>query len=174
MSCCPYELYGQLARPSTSSGAALVNPESYDDIRQAVRALCARFDSAYWQESDHHARYPEEFVRALTEAGWLAALIPAEYGGAGLGISEAAVVLEEVNRSGGNAAAAHAQMYVMGTLLRHGSDEQKERWLPRIAAGELRLQAFGVTEPNAGSDTRRIETRATRDGETWTIHGQKV
>lgn len=144
-----------------------------DEIRAAVRELCARFGPEYWRALEPD-RYPEEFVRALTEAGWLAALVPERWGGGGLGIAEAAVVLEEVNRSGGNAAAAHAQMYVMGTLLRHGSEEQKERWLPRIASGELRLQAFGVTEPNAGSDTRRIETRAERDGDEWRIRGQKV
>ncbi|HET8607970.1 MAG TPA: acyl-CoA dehydrogenase family protein [Gaiellaceae bacterium] len=144
-----------------------------DEIRGAVRELCARFPAEYWRGLEPDG-YPEGFVRALTDAGWLAALVPERYGGGGLGIAEAAVVLEEVNASGGNAAAAHAQMYVMGTLLRHGTGEQKERWLPRIAAGELRLQAFGVTEPNAGSDTRRIETRADRDGDAWRIRGQKV
>jgi acyl-CoA dehydrogenase len=144
-----------------------------DEIRAAVRELCGRFPPEYWRRLEPD-RYPEDFVRALTDAGWLAALIPEAYGGGGLGLAEASVVLEEVNRSGGNAAAAHAQMYVMGTLLRHGSEEQKQRYLPRIAAGELRLQAFGVTEPNAGSDTRSLETRAEPEGGHWLIHGQKV
>ena len=129
---------------------------THDEIRSAVRSLCARFPGEYWRDVDRREVYPEEFVRALTEAGWLAALIPAEYGGAGLGLPEAAVILEEVNRSGANAGACHAQMYVMGTLLRHGSEEQKQRFLPGIAAGELRLQAFGVTEPDAGLDTTAI------------------
>jgi acyl-CoA dehydrogenase len=151
-----------------------VNPESHDDIRQAVRSLCARFDSAYWQECDHHARYPEEFVRALTEAGWLAALIPQEYGGAGLGLAEASVVMEEINRSGGNSGACHGQMYNMGTLLRHGSEEQKRRYLPRIARGELRLQSMGVTEPTTGTDTTKLKTTATRKADHYVVNGQKV
>src|SRR5919198_5713249 len=141
-------------------GAADLQP-----IRQAVGELCRRFPDAYWRELDRQRAYPEQFVRALTEAGWLAALIPERYGGGGLGIAEASVVLEEINRSGGNAAACHAQMYLMGTLLRHGSEEQKRRYLPGIATGELRLQAFGVTEPNAGSETTRIETAAGRRGD---------
>ena len=144
-----------------------------EEIRGAVRSLCDGFGVEYWRGLEPNG-YPSEFVAALTEHGWLAALIPEEHGGAGLGIGAASVVLEEVNRSGGNAAACHAQMYVMGTLLRHGSDDQKRRWLPRIAAGEIRLQAFGVTEPTAGSDTSAITTRAERDGETWRISGQKV
>jgi len=144
------------------------------DIRQAVRALCARFPDAYWRGLDREKAYPEEFVKAMTEAGWLAILIPEEYGGGGMGVSAAAAVLEEVHRSGGNAAACHAQMYIMGTLLRHGSPEQKEYYLPRIASGELRLQAFGVTEPDAGSDTTRIRTRAERKGDRYIINGQKV
>jgi acyl-CoA dehydrogenase len=147
---------------------------SEGEIRSAVRELCARYPDSYWRDIDRREAYPEEFVRALTEAGWLAALIPERYGGAGLGISQAAVILEEVNLSGANAGACHAQMYVMGTLLRHGSDEQKDRWLPPIAAGELRLQAFGVTEPDAGLDTTSIRTRARRDGNTYTIDGQKI
>jgi alkylation response protein AidB-like acyl-CoA dehydrogenase len=147
---------------------------SEGEIRSAVRELCARYPDTYWRDVDRREAYPEEFVRALTEAGWLAALIPDQYGGAGLGISQAAVILEEVNRSGANAGACHAQMYVMGTLLRHGSEQQKQRWLPPIAAGELRLQAFGVTEPDAGLDTTSIRTRARRDGETYTIDGQKI
>jgi len=144
-----------------------------DEIRAAVRELCDRFGVEYWRKLEPDT-YPEEFVRALTEAGWLAALIPEAYGGGGLGIAEASVVLEEVNRSGGNAAACHAQMYVMGTLLRHGSEEQKRRILPRIAAGEIRLQAFGVTEPAAGSETTAITTRAEPEGDAWLLHGQKV
>jgi acyl-CoA dehydrogenase len=143
-------------------------------IRTAVRRLCSDFDGAYWRETDANLRYPEEFVRALTEAGWLACLIPTEYGGSGLGLAEGSIVLEEINRSGGNAAAAHAQMYVMGALLRHGSDEQKRRYLPRIASGELRLQAFGVTEPDAGSETTAIKTFARRAGDDYLINGQKV
>jgi acyl-CoA dehydrogenase len=145
-----------------------------DAIRAAVRRLCRGFDGAYWRETDAGRRYPEEFVRALTEAGWLACLIPSEYGGSGLGLAEGSIVLEEINRSGGNAAAAHAQMYVMGALLRHGSDEQKHRYLPRIASGELRLQAFGVTEPDAGSETTALKTFAARDGDRYVINGQKV
>src|SRR5439155_6541935 len=143
------------------------------EIRAAVRELCAGFPGDYWRALEPD-RYPEEFVRALTENGWLAALIPQEYGGAGLGVTAAGVILEEINASGGNAGACHAQMYTMGTLLRHGSDEQKSRYLPRIAAGELRLQAFGVTEPTAGSDTRSIQTTAERTADGWVIRGQKI
>ena len=135
---------------------------SHDEIRSAVRELCARFPDEYWREVDREESYPQAFVDALTDAGWLAALIPTEYGGAGLGISEAAVIMEEINRSGANGGACHAQMYIMGTLLRHGSEEQKQRYLPRIASGELRLQAFGVTEPTTGSDTTQLRTRAER------------
>ncbi|HZP95667.1 MAG TPA: acyl-CoA dehydrogenase family protein [Candidatus Limnocylindria bacterium] len=148
--------------------------QEHDEIRQAVRDLCARFPDAYWRDLDRRSAYPEEFVRALTEAGWLAALIPAEYGGAGLGITEGALILEEINASGGNAASAHAQMYTMGTVLRHGSEEQKRRYLPRIASGELRLQAFGITEPEAGSETARIRTTATRRGDEWVVTGKKI
>ena len=129
-------------------------------IREAVRSLCRDFPDAYWRDVDKEERYPQEFVDALTASGYLAALIPEEYGGAGLGITEASIILEEINRSGGNPGACHAQMYTMGTLLRHGSEEQKRRYLPAIAKGDLRLQAFAVTEPNAGSETTRIETRA--------------
>ncbi|MGZ4355569.1 MAG: acyl-CoA dehydrogenase family protein [Gaiellaceae bacterium] len=148
-------------------------PDELSEIRGAVRALCERFPGEYWRslEPDH---YPEEFVRALTEHGWLAALIPDEYGGGGLGLTAASVILEEINASGGNGAACHAQMYTMGTLLRHGSEEQKRRYLPRIAAGELRLQAFGVTEPTVGSDTTRIQTTARRVDEGYVIRGQKI
>jgi acyl-CoA dehydrogenase len=147
---------------------------SHEEIRSAVRDLCARFPGEYWRDLDRREAYPEEFVKALTEAGWLAALIPTEYGGAGLGLGDAAIILEEVNRSGANAGACHAQMYVMGTVLRHGSDEQKQRYLPGIAAGELRLQAFGVTEPDAGLDTTSIRTRARRNGDSYVIDGQKI
>lgn len=145
-----------------------------EEIRAAVRSLCQQFPEAYWQETDEQRRYPEEFVRALTEAGWLSLLIPQEYGGAGLGVLEGSVVLEEINRSGGNAAACHAQMYTMGALLRHGSAEQKRRWLPEIASGHLRLQSFGVTEPDAGSDTTRISTFAERRGDRYLVRGRKV
>jgi acyl-CoA dehydrogenase len=147
---------------------------SHEEIRSAVRDLCARFPGEYWRDVDRREAYPEEFVAALTAAGWLAALIPPDYGGAGLGLGDAAIILEEVNRSGANAGACHAQMYVMGTLLRHGSEEQKERYLPGIAAGELRLQAFGVTEPDAGLDTTSIRTRARRSGDRYVVDGQKI
>jgi acyl-CoA dehydrogenase len=148
-------------------------PEELGDIRAAVRELCDRFPGEYWRGLEPDV-YPEEFVRALTEAGWLAALVPAEYGGAGLSITAASVILEEINASGGNAGACHAQMYTIGTILRHGSKEQKQRLLPRIADGELRLQAFGVTEPTAGSDTTSIQTTATRTPGGWLVHGQKI
>ena len=143
-------------------------------IRSAIRTICRDFPDAYWRDLDGRRAYPEEFVKALTAGGWLALLIPEQYGGAGLGVTEAGVVLEEINRSGGNAAPSHAQMYIMGTLLRHGSEEQKQRYLPRIASGKLRLQAFGVTEPTAGSDTTHIQTRAVRDGDHYVVNGQKV
>lgn len=146
----------------------------HEEIRAAVRELCQRFPDAYWRELDEEHRYPLDFVGAMTEAGWLAILIPQEYGGAGLGTMEAAIVLEEVNRSGGNAAACHAQMYTMGTVLRHGSEEQRRRWLPALAEGRLRLQSFGVTEPDAGSDTTQISTFAERVGDRYRIRGRKV
>lgn len=143
-------------------------------IRESVRATCAAFPNEYWRELDAQREYPEAFVRALTEVGWLGALIPTEYGGLGLGIDEASVILEEVNRSGGNAGPAHAQMYVMGTLLKHGSGDQKRRYLPDIASGKTRLQAFAVTEPGAGTDTTRITTTAAfRDG-AYIISGRKI
>jgi acyl-CoA dehydrogenase len=148
--------------------------EEQEGIRKAIRDLCKDFADPYWRELDKTHAYPEAFVRALTEAGWLAMLIPEQYGGSGLGITEAAIVLEEVNHAGGNAATAHAQMYIMGTLLRHGSDEQKQRYLPRIASGELRLQAFGVTEPDAGSETTKLSTFAKKAGDKYVINGQKV
>jgi acyl-CoA dehydrogenase len=143
-------------------------------VREAVRETCARFGDEYWRDVDARNAYPEDFVRALTDGGWLAVLVPEEYGGAGLGVTEAALVLEEINRSGGNGAVCHAQMYTMGTLLRHGSDEQKGRYLPEIAAGRLRLQAFGVTEPTSGSDTTRIATYAERTDDGYVVSGQKV
>ena len=145
-----------------------------EEIRSAVRDLCAGFGGDYWRELDRKREYPERFVRALTEAGWLGALIPTEYGGSGLGVADAAAILEEINRSGGNAASAHAQMYTMGTLLRHGNEEQKRRYLPGIAKGEIRLQAFGVTEPEAGSETTRLRTTATRKGDRYVVNGKKV
>jgi acyl-CoA dehydrogenase len=148
-------------------------PAELGEIRAAVRELCSHFPGEYWRSLEPD-RYPQEFVEALTANGWLAALIPEEYGGAGLSLTAAAVILEEISASGGNPAACHAQMYVMGTLLRHGSDEQKQRFLPRVAAGELRLQAFGVTEPNAGSETTSIETFATRIDGGYRIRGQKI
>jgi acyl-CoA dehydrogenase len=146
----------------------------HEAIRSAVREICRDYPDPYWRELDKKQEYPEAFVRALTEAGWLSALIPEQYGGAGLGITEASVILEEINHSGANSGACHAQMYIMGTLLRHGNEEQKRRYLPQIASGELRLQAFGVTEPNAGSETTRIETSAVRKGDVYVINGQKV
>ncbi|MBV9358735.1 MAG: acyl-CoA/acyl-ACP dehydrogenase [Chloroflexi bacterium] len=148
--------------------------EEHQAIRTAVRELCRDFPDAYWRQLDEAGAYPEAFVRTLSDAGWLAALIPEAYGGAGLGIAEASIVLEEIHRSGGNAAACHAQMYIMGTLLRHGSEAQKQGYLPPIAAGELRLQAFGVTEPNAGSETTRIQTFAARRGDRFVVNGQKI
>jgi acyl-CoA dehydrogenase len=142
-------------------------------IRDEVRALCERFPGSYWQGLEPDT-YPTEFVAAMTDAGYLAALIPEEYGGGGLSLDAACAILEEVNASGGSSSACHAQMYTMGTLLRHGSQEQKARWLPRVASGELRLQAFGVTEREAGSDTRRIATRAERRGDHWVVNGHKA
>lgn len=145
-----------------------------DELRAQVRKLCARYDNEYWRKLDRERAYPEAFVDDLTAAGYLACLIPEEYGGAGLRMREAAVILEEINRSGANGAACHAQMYTMGTLLRHGSEEQKQRWLPEVASGDLRLQAFAVTEPDAGSDTTRISTFAERRGDHYVIRGQKI
>jgi len=145
------------------------------DLRHAVRGLCKAFPDAYWRDLDAARAYPEAFVKALTDAGYLAALIPEEYGGSGLGVVEASIILEEINRSGGNAGACHAQMYTMGTLLRHGSEAQKRAFLPKIATGALRLQAFGVTEPTTGSDTTQLKTRAEKKGnDRYLINGQKV
>src|SRR3989337_311200 len=148
-------------------------PDELNEIRAAIRELCAQFPGEYWRDLEPD-RYREEFVAALTENGWLAGLIPEEYGGAGLSLTAASVILEEINASGGNSGACHAQMYTMGTILRHGSVEQKERYLPRIASGELRLQAFGVTEPTAGSDTTSIQTTAQRSSGGYLVHGQKI
>ena len=146
----------------------------HDSLRHNVRELCGRFRDAYWRGLEFGREYPEEFVRSLTKAGYLAALIPEQYGGAGLGITEAAIILEEINRSGGNAAACHAQMYIMATLLGHGSEDQKRQYLPSIANGDLRLQAFGVTEPTTGSDTTQLKTMAVRKGDHYVVNGQKV
>ncbi|MBB2926451.1 acyl-CoA dehydrogenase family protein [Paraburkholderia silvatlantica] len=148
--------------------------DSHQDIREAVRDLCQQFAGEYFRKVDEERGYPEAFVNALTEAGWLAALIPQEYGGSGLGLTEASVIMEEINRSGGNSGACHGQMYNMGTLLRHGSAEQKSRYLPKIATGELRLQSMGVTEPTTGTDTTKIKTTAERKGDRYVINGQKV
>jgi len=148
--------------------------ELHLSLRQAVREICGRFPDAYWRQLDAERAYPDAFVRALTDAGYLAALIPQEYGGAGLGIAEASIVLEEINRCGGNAGACHAQMYIMGSLLRHGSDAQKRTYLPALASGALRLQAFGVSEPTTGSDTTQLKTMAVRQGDSYVVTGQKV
>lgn len=150
------------------------NPDTYPEIRDAVARLCARFPGDYWRARDRDMSYPTEFVSALTEAGWLAMLIPEEYGGAGLPLSAAAAVLEEIQRAGCNGGACHAQMYTMGTLLRHGSADQKARYLPKIASGALRLQAFGVTEPTSGTDTGALRTTARREGEHFIVSGQKI
>ncbi|MGB2815597.1 MAG: acyl-CoA dehydrogenase family protein, partial [Burkholderiaceae bacterium] len=148
--------------------------DRFQDIRDAVRDLCAQFPDEYHREVDEKRGYPEEFVEALTKAGWLAALIPTDYGGSGLGLAEASVIMEEINRAGGNSGACHGQMYNMGTLLRHGSEEQKQKYLPRIASGELRLQSMGVTEPTTGTDTTKIKTMAVRKGDRYVVNGQKV
>jgi len=148
--------------------------ETFADLREGVRKLCARFPGSYWQALDRDRKYPTEFVTTLAQEGWLSVLIPEAYGGSGLGIAAATAVLEEVHRSGCNGGAAHAQMYTMGTLLRHGSDAQKERYLPAIARGDLRLQAFGVTEPTSGTDTTRLKTFARRDGDRYIVNGQKI
>jgi len=152
-----------------------LNPaDQFQDLRSALRELCAQFPAEYFRRIDEQRVYPEEFVDALTKAGWLAALIPEEYGGSGLGLTEASVIMEEINRAGGNAGACHGQMYNMGTLLRHGSEPQKRAYLPRIARGELRLQSMAVTEPVAGTDTTRIKTTAVRKGDHYVVTGQKV
>jgi acyl-CoA dehydrogenase len=148
--------------------------DQFQDMREALRDLCNRYDSAYWQKIDHERGYPEAFVTAMTEAGWLAALIPEEYGGSGLGLAEASVIMEEINFSGGNSGSCHGQMYNMGTLLRHGSDVQKKMYLPKIATGELRLQSMAVTEPTTGTDTTKLKTTAVKKGDKYIINGQKV
>lgn len=165
-----------------ASGAAAGNAQTPDAdgadvtaaIRDGVRALCANFPGDYWRVKDRERAYPTEFVEALTEAGYLAALIPEDFGGSGLGLTQAAAILEEIHKSGCNGAACHAQMYIMGTILRHGSAAQKETWLPRIASGDLRLQAFGVTEPTSGTDTLNLRTTAVRDGDRYIVNGQKI
>ena len=149
-------------------------PDQYQDMREALRDLCKSFDSAYWQKIDHERGYPEAFVKAMTEAGWLAALIPEEYGGSGLGLAEASVIIEEINFSGGNSGSCHGQMYNMGTLLRHGSEAQKKMYLPKIATGELRLQSMAVTEPTTGTDTTKLKTTAVKKGDKYVVNGQKV
>ena len=153
---------------------AIPAADEFQELREAVRALCKDFDSAYWQKVDAARGYPEAFVDALTRAGWLAAMIPAEYGGSGLGLAEASVILEEVNRCGGNSGTVHGQMYNMFTLLRHGSEAQKSFYLPKLASGELRLQSMGVTEPSTGTDTTKIKTTAVKHGDKYVINGQKV
>ncbi len=152
----------------------LPNPDSHQELREAVRDLCRRFDSGYWQGVDEARGYPEAFVTALTNAGWLAALIPTEYGGSGLGLAEASVIMEEINACGGNAGSCHGQMYNMGTVLRHGSSDQKRQYLPKIASGELRLQSMAVTEPSTGTDTTKLKTTAIRHGDHYHVNGQKV
>ena len=153
---------------------SVVRDTDHTELRDAIRSLCREFGDPYFREVDEQRGYPDAFVRALTQAGWLAALIPEEYGGSGLGLAEASVIMEEINRSGGNAGACHGQMYNMGTLLRHGSEEQKRRYLPPIARGELRLQSMAVTEPTAGTDTSSLTTRAVRRGDRYVVDGQKV
>ncbi len=148
--------------------------DRFEDIRDGVRDLCKQFPDEYFRKVDEQRAYPEAFVDALTKAGWMAALIPAEYGGSGLGLTEASVIMEEINRCGGNSGALHGQMYNMGTLLRHGSEEQKRQYLPRIAAGELRLQSMAVTEPTTGTDTTKLKTTAVRRGDRYVVNGQKV
>jgi len=148
--------------------------DEHQDIRDALRQLCAGFDSTYWQGVDEQRAYPQAFVEALTQAGWLAALIPTEYGGSGLSLTQASVIMEEINLSGGNAGSCHGQMYNMGTVLRHGSEQQKQTYLPRIASGEWRLQSMAVTEPDTGSDTTRLKTNATKRGDRYVVNGQKV
>ena len=163
-----------MAGPAAAPDVMAPAGETFADIREGVRALCARFPGAYWRALDRERAYPQEFVRALTGAGYLAALIPEEYGGSGLPLAAGGAILEEIHRSGCNGAACHAQMYTMGTVLRHGSAEQKRAWLPGIASGALRLQAFAVTEPATGSDTTRLKTTAARDGNGYRVNGQKV
>ena len=166
--------FGPGLRHAAPTMKTTTDADRFADIRDAVRALCAQFPDEYFRKVDAERGYPEAFVDALTKAGWLAALIPQEYGGSGLGLAEASVIMEEINRSGGNAGACHGQMYNMGTLLRHGSAAQKQRYLPAIARGELRLQSMGVTEPTTGTDTTKIKTTAVRKSDRWVVNGQKV
>ncbi len=156
------------------SGITALDKDPWEDIRNSVKSLCDDFPGEYWRKLDSNRSYPEEFVEALTKSGYLACLIPEEYGGSGLPLKAACAILEEIQRSGGNGAACHAQMYIMGALLRHGSEEQKNKYLPKIASGELRLQAFGVTEPDAGTDTLSIRTKAEKSNNSYIINGQKV
>jgi acyl-CoA dehydrogenase len=149
-------------------------PDQYEDLRQGVREVCADFPDGYWRELDARREYPEAFIEAMTKSGYLGALIPKEYGGLGLSLTETTIILEEINRSGGNAQPAHAQVYVMGTVLKHGSEEQKREYLPKVASGELRLQAFGVTEPEAGTDTTSLSTTAVREGDQYIVNGRKM
>ena len=146
-------------------------PDKYQEIRDALRGLCAKFDASYWQKIDHERNYPELFVDELTKAGWLSALIPSEFGGSGLGLAEATVIMEEINFSGGNAGSCHGQMYNMSTLLKHGSKAQKEKYLPKIASGELRLQSMAVTEPTTGTDTTQLKTTAEKKEDRYIING---
>jgi acyl-CoA dehydrogenase len=162
------------SRAWSNETVMISEPDEHHEIRDAVRELCRQFPDEYFREVDAQRAYPDRFVNALIDAGWLAAMIPQEYGGSGLGLSAASVILEEINRSGGNSAAVHGQMYNMGTLLRHGSPAQKDKYLPRIAAGQLRMQAMGVTEPTAGTDTTKIKTTATKKGGRYIVSGQKV
>jgi acyl-CoA dehydrogenase len=166
----------QQAAPQDPEGGTVYDQfkDEFQDIRDAVRALCADFPDAYHRKIDEARGYPEEFVEALTKAGWMAALIPLEYGGSGLGLTEAAVIMEEINRAGGNSGACHGQMYNMNTLVRHGSEAQRQKYLPKIASGELRLQSMGVTEPTTGTDTTQLKTTAVRKGDKYVINGQKV
>ena len=149
-------------------------PEDHNDLRDALRALCAEFPAEYHRKHGADRSYPEEFIDALTKAGWVSAMIPEEFGGSGLGLTEASIVMEEINRSGGNAGHCHGQMYNMSTLLRHGSDKQKAHYLPKIASGELRLQSMAVTEPSTGTDTTKLKTTAVRKGDHYVVNGQKV
>src|SRR6202162_2640623 len=162
------------ASDSTAAPPVVELGEDYPELRESVRGCCARYPGSYWRKLEEASSYPTEFIAELTRAGFFAALIPDEYGGSGLPLRAAAVILEEINASGCTASQGHAQMYIMGTVLRHGSEEQKERYLPKIASGELRLQAFGVTEPTTGSDTTKLKTRAVLQGNHYVINGQKV
>ena len=168
-------MVAELDASSDADGITVVPvDEDYADIRDSVRRICEGFPGEYWREKDEKSEYPEEFVQALTTSGYLGALIPEEYGGSGLPIRAGSVILEEIHANGCNAGACHAQMYIMGTLLRHGSDEQKRKYLPGIASGDIRLQAFGVSEPTTGTDTTQLKTRAVRDGDHYVVNGQKI